>query len=138
MADNDTPKSQDANTPAPQQPASASASTVGNTDMGLVAYIAFAAGFVTGGIGSIVAVVIAYSQRGEVTGSWQESHYDWLIRTFWIGLAAGFVGMLLTILVIGFFLILLVMVWMIVRLVKGWMLYDKKQPIPDPNNLLFG
>ena len=136
MTDNETPQPESNPAPAPQEQPAASAT--GNTDMGLVAYIAFAVGFVTGGLGSIVAVVIAYTQRADAEGTWQESHYTWLIRTFWIGLAAGFVSFILIFVIIGGFLMLAVIVWMLVRLVRGWILYDKKQPIPDPDNLLYG
>ena len=108
------------------------------TDMGLVMYICFAAGLVTGGLGSIIGVVIAYMQREQDQGTWRESHDTWLIRTFWIGMAAGFVGFILMFLLIGFLILPVVAIWVIIRLVKGWMLFDKKQPIPDPDNLLFG
>jgi uncharacterized membrane protein len=109
-----------------------------STDMGLVMYICFAIGFVTGGLGSIVGVVIAYMQREQDAGTWRESHDTWMIRTFWIGLAAGFVGIILSFLLIGFLILPLVAIWMIIRLVKGWMAYDKKQPIAKPDDLLFG
>lgn len=110
----------------------------GSTDMGLVMYICYAAGLVSGGLATIVGVVIAYMQREQDMGTWRESHDTWLIRTFWIGLAAGFISFILSFLLIGFLLMPLVAIWFIVRLVKGWMAYDKKQPIPDPDNLLFG
>ncbi len=135
--ENDTPKPEE-NTPATQESAPASSPAAGTTDMGLVAYIAFAVGFITAGLGSIVSVVIAYSQRAEVAGSWQESHYTWLIRTFWIGLAGWFISFILLFILIGGLLMIGVFIWMIIRLVKGWILYDKKEPIPDPDNLLFG
>lgn len=114
----------------------------GSTDMGLIMYICYAVGLLTGGLGTIVGVVIAYVQRGSDAGSWRESHNTWLIRTFWVGFAAMVVGWILTMTIIlsiiGLPLIALTVIWYIVRLVKGWMAFDKKQPIAKPDDLLFG
>ena len=35
---------------------------------------------------SIIAVILNYVKRGEVRGTWLESHFRWQIRTFWYGL----------------------------------------------------
>ena len=110
----------------------------GGTDMGLVTYICFAVGFVTGGLGSIVGVVLAYLQRDDAAGTWQESHYTWLIRTFWIGFLGGIISIVLTFVIIGIFTSIALLVWFIVRIVKGWMAYDKKQPIANPESWMFG
>ena len=34
---------------------------------------------------SIIAVIINYVKRGDVRGTWLESHFQWQIRTFWFG-----------------------------------------------------
>ena len=36
---------------------------------------------------SIIAVIINYVKRGDVRGTWLESHFTWQIRTFWFALA---------------------------------------------------
>lgn len=113
------------------------ASTSGGTDMGLIIYICYAAAIIFGPL-AIVGVVIAYLKRGEVAGTWQESHYTWLIRTFWIMLVVGIISFVLAFVVIGILLGIALLVWYIVRIVKGWMAYDKKQPIVDPESWLFG
>ena len=38
---------------------------------------------------SIIAVIINYVKRGDVQGTWLESHFRWQIRTFWFGRAVG-------------------------------------------------
>src|SRR3990172_7552968 len=38
---------------------------------------------------SIVAVVLSYLKRGEAAGTFLESHYRWLIRTFWFAVLWG-------------------------------------------------
>ena len=35
---------------------------------------------------SIIAVILNYVKRGDVSGTWLESHFRWQIRTFWYGL----------------------------------------------------
>src|SRR4026207_2042557 len=34
----------------------------------------------------IIAAILNYVKRGEVRGTWLESHFRWQIRTFWFGL----------------------------------------------------
>src|SRR5262245_9416340 len=34
---------------------------------------------------SIIAVILNYVKRGDVRGTWIESHFRWQIRTFWYG-----------------------------------------------------
>jgi uncharacterized membrane protein len=35
---------------------------------------------------SLIAVILNYVKRGDVRGTWLESHFRWQIRTFWYGL----------------------------------------------------
>jgi uncharacterized membrane protein len=51
----------------------------------LVIYGLYFAGFVTGGVTTIVGVVLAYLGRGSAP-QWAETHYDFQIRTFWLAL----------------------------------------------------
>lgn len=105
-------------------------------DLLLICYIAFAVSPFTAGFGAIVGVVIAYMQRPTVAGTWRESHYTWLIRTFFISLLGALVCIVLFFL--AFILGPLLLIWMIVRLYKGWVAYSEEKPIPDPENWLFG
>lgn len=107
------------------------------TDLLLISYICYLAALIVG-ITAIVGVVIAYTQRGEVAGTWRESHYTWLIRTFWIGLLFAVIGTVTTWILIGFLIWFATFIWYIVRLVKGWMAYSKEEPIADPDNWFFG
>lgn len=38
-----------------------------------------------GGLAMLIVVAIANAQRKRRAGHWLESHYTWMIRTFWIG-----------------------------------------------------
>lgn len=126
-------------TPPPSQtPASQGPDAVRGTDLLLLSYIAYLLGAITGGAGSLVGLIVAYMQRDEVAGTWRESHYNWLIRTFWIGLLFVVIGGITTWILIGFLILFATFIWYIVRLVKGWMAYSKEEPIADPDNWFFG
>src|SRR5258705_5862117 len=90
------------------------------------------------GIVGIVGIILAYVKRGEATGTWLESHYRWLIRTFWFSLLWGAIGavifVLLLIIVIGIFIGYLIWVattiWVMYRLVRGYVLFNDSKSIP--------
>ena len=84
----------------------------------------------------LIAVIMAYVNKGE--NNFLQSHYQFQIRTFWIGLLFGLIGALLTMIVIGWVLILLFIIWLIVRCVVGLKYLGKQQEIPDPTSWGFG
>ncbi len=88
------------------------------------------------GLTGLVGLVMAYINKGEAP-EWLKSHYQFLIRTFWIGLLYGVIGLILTTLIIGIAVLLFVLVWWIVRCVKGMQLLDKQQPHPNPTTWMF-
>lgn len=92
--------------------------------------------FVTG-ISGLVGIVLAHVWKGENTVNWASSHFDYLIRTFWVGLAAGVVAMLLTFVLIGALLFPLIAIWVAVRSVMSLIKAQREEPMPDPNTLLF-
>ena len=63
------------------------------------------------GITSIIGVVIAYMKRNEAAGTIYASHLDYAIRTFWIGLAMGLAGFILSFLIIGVPVLMFTVVW---------------------------
>jgi uncharacterized membrane protein len=95
-----------------------------------VVYALQAAGFVTGGLGWIVAVVMNYVKKEDVAGTWLESHFRWQIRTFWFGLLWGVLGGLTFILIVGWFILMANAVWIIYRIVKGWLNLSENRPMP--------
>ena len=97
----------------------------------LAIYVLYLVGFVIG-ITAIIGIVIAYLNRNKA-GGFVETHYTWLIRTFWIGLLFSVISFILAFIGIGFLLMIAVAVWAIIRLVKGIMALNKNEPIPDPN-----
>jgi len=87
---------------------------------------------------SIIAVIINYVKRGDVRGTWLESHFTWQIRTFWWALAwAILVAVIsgpLMLVVIGFGTWALGMgllgLWAIYRIGRGWWRLNDHQPMP--------
>lgn len=97
-----------------------------------VVYGLYVAGFFVGGLTMIAGVIICYLKRGEAAGSIVESHFTWLIRTFWIGLVVGIVGGLLILVFIGVFVLIALGIYLIYRIAKGWIKLLDNQPIADP------
>ncbi|MBV1690076.1 hypothetical protein KRR38_20915 [Novosphingobium sp. G106] len=87
------------------------------------------------GVTAIVGVVLAYVWKGEAHADWESSHYQYLIRTFWIGLIGFFVSVLCMILLIGFLMLIAVGVLVLVRSVLSLVAAQKQQPMPNPTSL---
>jgi len=83
------------------------------------------------GITSLVGLIMAYINRGEAP-DWVRTHYRYQIRTFWIGLLYGMIGVVSTLILIGFLILLFVAVWWIVRCVKGMKALERGEPVADP------
>ena len=94
----------------------------------MIIYALQAASFIVG-ITGIVAIIINYIKKDEVTDTWLESHFRWQIRTFWFGLLWSIIGVLLSIVFIGFFVLLVDALWVIYRIVKGWLNLSDNKPM---------
>jgi uncharacterized membrane protein len=84
---------------------------------------------------SIIAVFLNYLKRGEVRGTWIESHFRWQIRTFWFGLLwvslciLFIIGTLGVGLLIAWVPLAFVSVWFIYRIVRGWSALNARKPM---------
>jgi uncharacterized membrane protein len=88
------------------------------------------------GITAIIGLILAYVWKNDVHQPWERTHYIYLIRTFWIGLAGSIVGFLLLIVLIGGVIMLAVAIWMLVRTVMSLINAQKRAPMPNPETLL--
>jgi uncharacterized membrane protein len=88
------------------------------------------------GITAIAGLIMAYVNKDDAPG-WLKSHYQFQIRTFWIGALYLFIGVLLSQFIIGFFIILFWLLWLIVRCAKGIKYLDKEEAYPDPKGWIF-
>ena len=93
-------------------------------------YALQAAGFLLPPVVWIVAVIINYVKREDVTGTWLESHFRWQIRTFWFGLLWAVPGAILFVLIVGWFILAADAIWIIYRIVKGWLNLSENRPMP--------
>ena len=88
------------------------------------------------GVTSLVGVVMAYVNVGDAPEP-LKSHYRFQIRTFWIGLLYGVVGVLLTFVAVGVLVLVFAAVWLIVRCVKGLKALDRREPYPQVTTWLW-
>ena len=83
---------------------------------------------------SIIAVIINYVKRGDVRGTFLDSHFSWQIRTFWWALLWFLLGGLLIITLIGAVLgvplMLVTGVWVVYRIARGWLALLSRKTLP--------
>lgn len=121
------------------------ATTDSHKTLTIIIYALSLAGFVTGGLTSIVALVIGLVKKDEVRGTIYESHFEFANWTnIWMlvaGLAITIVGSLLMIVLIGFIVLpiglVLLAVWYGVRLVMGLIKLMDNRPVDNPRGFLF-
>jgi uncharacterized membrane protein len=86
---------------------------------------------------SIIAIIINYVTRGNVRGTWLDSHWRWQLRSFWFAVLWLLVAGLLTITLIGIPAAILVIaatgLWVLYRVIRGWtsLLGGNPMPLPD-------
>jgi uncharacterized membrane protein len=107
------------------------------TMLPMAVYALYLIGIFTGGLASIVGVIIAYVQRGKADGAYLVSHYRYQIRTFWIGLLYSCVAAVLSVVGIGFVLAIGVVIWLAVRCILGINRLAKREPIAVPTTWLW-
>jgi uncharacterized membrane protein len=76
---------------------------------------------------SIIAVILNYVKRGEVRGTWLDSHFRWQIRTFWFGLLWVSICIFFIVVTLGIGLLIawlplfVVGIWFVYRIARGWL-----------------
>ena len=79
---------------------------------------------------------MAYVNRNDAP-DWLKSHYQFQIRTFWIGALYLFIGVLLSQFIIGLLILLFWLLWLIVRCARGIKYLDRREAHPDPTGWMF-
>jgi uncharacterized membrane protein len=121
------------NQPPPPPPLPA---RVSNTQLALIVYILYFVGYITG-ITALVGVIIAHVQADQADALLR-SHYQFQIRTFWIGVLYVVVGIVLSFIVIGIFVLFWLFIWSLIRNVKGVLALNEGRPIGNPTSWMFG
>ena len=99
-------------------------------------YLLYIAGYFTG-ITALIGVIIAHVKVDD-TDPVLRSHYQFQIRTFWVGLLYNLIGIPLCLVLIGFPLLGWWLVWSLIRIIKGIVLLNAGKPIANPKSWLFG
>jgi uncharacterized membrane protein len=97
----------------------------------IVVWALYAAGFFTV-LTTFIGVIVAYVKRGELAGTAYESHMTSAIRTFWISLIVGVIGVILAFVLVGFVVLGLLFLWQLFRTIRGLIRAIDGQPIADP------
>jgi len=98
-------------------------------------YILFLANFIIPFLG-LIGVVMAYVHKADAP-EWLQTHYQFQIRTFWIGFLFFFIGGLLSMIIIGYLVILFAVIWIVIRCVKGMKYLDAGYAQPHPTTWMF-
>jgi uncharacterized membrane protein len=112
----------------PPSPATSSP-LVDERQMALIIYILFLAPL--GGLTHVIGLVLAYVARDSAP-PWLQSHYTYLIRTFWMGLLYFVVALVLCVVLIGIPLLAVAFLWFVVRCAVGLMRLFRNEAIPHP------
>ena len=88
---------------------------------------------------ALVAVIVGAAGRDEVRGTFVESHYSWLSRTFWWGLLwiviCSILTFILWITIIGIIVswvpFTVLFVWYLYRVIRGWLRLNDGLPAPQ-------
>ena len=83
------------------------------------------------GLTAIVGLIMAYVNKDDAP-DWLKTHYQFQIRTFWIGALYLFTGLLFAQFFIGAIILLFTLLWLIVRCAKGFKYLDRGQAYPNP------
>jgi len=85
---------------------------------------------------ALIGMIWAYIEKAHAP-EWLQTHYEFMIHTFWKGFLFMVVGILLSVVFIGYLVLLCALVWWAVRCIKGVQLLRKKEAVPDPKTWLF-
>lgn len=118
------------------QPSPAGPATGFDLNRPTIVALLYLASFITV-ITGLVGLVLAYVWKNEPHEAWEVSHYRYHIRSFWYGFAGALICALLTLILIGLLGFVALAVWLIVRTVLALLKAQRKEPITDPDTLLW-
>ena len=104
-----------------------------HSGMIVVAYILIALGYFTVLSTSIIGLILAYIKRGDLKGTYLESHCSLLITVFWWSTIWYIIGWILMVTIVGIPLAWVVFavsyVWTAYKLIKGFLRIHAEQAV---------
>ena len=107
----------------------------GNSAIPTAVYILYMVAAFTG-VPYLIGLIVAYVSRAEADEV-AATHYQYQIRTFWLGLLYLIIGGLTMAVGVGFLICGFTWVWAIVRSVKGLGWYNDGLEVPNPKAWLW-
>ena len=88
---------------------------------------------------ALAAIIVGAVTRDAVRGTYVDSHYSWLSRTFWWGLLwiviCGIITTILVITVVGLLIawvpFTILFIWYLYRVIRGWLRLNDGLPAPE-------
>ena len=85
----------------------------------------------SGGIFSVIAIIINLAKSGGLPDDFYRSHWRWQARTFWFALLWFVVAAPLWILVLpGWIAYVVIGLWYLYRCLRGWIAFNDRRPMP--------
>ena len=80
----------------------------------------------------VVAFVLDMMKKSDAQGTWQESHFNWRIRSVvWAGiLYVVTIPLWVLLLVPGWIAWVAISIWFLYRVVRGWLALSDRRPMP--------
>ena len=80
----------------------------------------------------IAAFILDMMKKGDAQGTWQESHFNWRIRSVvWAGiLYLVTIPLWVLFLVPGWIAWVAISIWVLYRVVRGWLALSDRRPMP--------
>lgn len=94
-----------------------------------IVYICYLVGLVLP-LAALVGLILAYVKLGEGSAR-ADTHFQFQIRTFWMGLLFMLVGGLLTVVLVGWALLLVWAIWLLTRCITGMLRIGDHEGVRD-------
>ena len=102
----------------------------------LAVYLLYGTGFFVG-LTFLIGVILAYVAR-DGAPPWLASHFTFQIRTFWLSLFWGVLGLVSAWLLVGLAFLAWGFILTLGRTIKGFVRLNEDRPIDDPQSWYFG
>ena len=109
---------------------------ISDQGLALAVYFLYLVGFFNG-VTAVIGAIIAYLKRDQADAV-SQSHFQFQLKTFLIGLLYLLIGAATLHVGLGFMVMLWWFVWTLIRCIKGMLALNAGEPIADPNSWLFG